>query len=313
MTATSSTHELVLTGLDGANPLGFLAALGTLRILDRSRPNWGVRISWVERGGWRARLHSRVPIDDHDVLGGLASLQEEPQLHPAECWTDLQTDDIKTVRGAFSAARLDASPDSRDRCDYLAAFGSGVPGRNDKLLRSPVVLPRSDYFVGNVQKIVRETGAEHLRRALFVPWDYADPLENQSLRFDPSEDRRHALQLHAPTADPARKRRGNMLGANRLALEALPLFTYHHDSRRPEAVSIRYDYPRHSYQFTWPMWNMPVSPAGLQSLLALTDLRTPERHRLNLEARGIVAIFRSARLEIGTSQKKFNFAPAMPL
>ena len=66
--------------------------------------------------------------------------------------------------------------------------------------------------------------SEHLFRALFQPWDYADALDNQSLHWEPSEDRRHAYQWHMPSGDPTRKKHGGMLGANRLALEAWPLF-----------------------------------------------------------------------------------------
>ncbi len=312
MSSANPQHEIVLSGLDGANPLGFLAALGTLKLLDRARPEWNARLSWVQRGGWRARLHSHTPLAPDQVIICLAPLLQAKR-HPAESWSELQTDDFAIVRELLRSARQRASCKLRGDCDYLAAFASGVPGSNGKLLRSPIVLPRSDYFTGNVRQIVKETTGEHIRRTLFAPWDYADALDNRSLRLDPSEDRRHALQLHAPTSDPARKKRGNMLGANRLALEALPLFTFHDDRRRPEAVAFHYDRQRRVYEFIWPIWCSPVSSAGLQSLLALAELRdSPERVR-DIGARGIAAIFRSDRLEIGGSQKKFNLTPGMPV
>jgi hypothetical protein len=34
----NASHPLLLPGLDGANPLGFLAALGTWRIADQIQP-----------------------------------------------------------------------------------------------------------------------------------------------------------------------------------------------------------------------------------------------------------------------------------
>ena len=40
---------LVLNGLDGANPLAFLAALGTLRGLTLAWPERRIRLSWTPR------------------------------------------------------------------------------------------------------------------------------------------------------------------------------------------------------------------------------------------------------------------------
>src|SRR5690625_6884028 len=51
--------DLVLTGLDGANPLAFLAALGTLRIATRAWPDRRVRLGWtIAEGGWRPLLRA---------------------------------------------------------------------------------------------------------------------------------------------------------------------------------------------------------------------------------------------------------------
>ena len=50
-----SSNGLLLSGLDGGNPLAFLAALGTLRGLTIAWPGRRVRLSW-------------------DVVGYLASL-----------------------------------------------------------------------------------------------------------------------------------------------------------------------------------------------------------------------------------------------
>ncbi len=49
---------LLLPGLDGANPLGFLAALGTLQTLSSTNPNSSVSMSWTESSlGWRPSIH----------------------------------------------------------------------------------------------------------------------------------------------------------------------------------------------------------------------------------------------------------------
>lgn len=58
---TPSERVTLLTGLDGANPLGFLAALGTLVALRAAGEN-GARLSWTRRTTWVPALHG-VPAD----------------------------------------------------------------------------------------------------------------------------------------------------------------------------------------------------------------------------------------------------------
>src|SRR5580692_7953575 len=91
---------------------------------------------------------------------------------------------------------------------------------------------RRDYPIGNLRSVMKRANASQLFRSLFEAWDYADALDNQSLHWEPSEDRRHAYQWHMPSGDPTRKKRGGMLGANRMALEAWPLFPYLRDRDR---------------------------------------------------------------------------------
>ena len=68
------TYELELTGLDGSNPLGFLAALGTLAELSAD-PSTIYRMSWVTASGvWRPRLHTEQPLEASAVASRLAEL-----------------------------------------------------------------------------------------------------------------------------------------------------------------------------------------------------------------------------------------------
>jgi hypothetical protein len=68
------TYELELTGLDGSNPLGFLAALGTLAELSAD-PSTIYRMSWVAASGvWRPRLHTERPLEASAVATRLAEL-----------------------------------------------------------------------------------------------------------------------------------------------------------------------------------------------------------------------------------------------
>src|SRR3954462_13437760 len=58
------TASLILTGLDGTNPLGFLAALGILAVADTKAA--GARLSWRRAGRWHPVLTS--PLDRTALL-----------------------------------------------------------------------------------------------------------------------------------------------------------------------------------------------------------------------------------------------------
>jgi len=61
------TDSVLLTGIDGSNPLGFLAALGTLKILHDRHMAGAMdvlpRLSWENDGCWRPRLWGVEDID----------------------------------------------------------------------------------------------------------------------------------------------------------------------------------------------------------------------------------------------------------
>ena len=77
-----------LDGLDGSNPLAFLAALGTLRVLDtaaRARSEPLPRMAWEDRGRWRPLLHGPGTLDEvvEAVVHDLPTWRDEPCLQLA--------------------------------------------------------------------------------------------------------------------------------------------------------------------------------------------------------------------------------------
>ena len=63
----------------------------------------------------------------------------------------------------------------------------------------------------------------HVVRTLFQTWDYADDAGN-TLRWDPIEDRRYALQWRNPSKSNSADGPNTMLAANCLAVESLACF-----------------------------------------------------------------------------------------
>jgi hypothetical protein len=69
---------LLLPGLDGSNPLGFLAALGVLCCVDAATPNSVVKMSWIaSRSGWNPLLQG-CPLNVSETTNLIASYLKLP-------------------------------------------------------------------------------------------------------------------------------------------------------------------------------------------------------------------------------------------
>lgn len=192
------------------------------------------------------------------------------------------------------------------------------------------------HFVQSMSLIADRTGPEHLDKALFHPWRYDDAVEKQTLRWDPADDVRRALRWRDPSGDPRRKKQGGMLGANRLAIEGLPLLPTIPVGRTLRTTGFSGRGASGTF-WTWPLWSDRLGPDVVRSLLAHSDLSalagslsidrsagvggaddarrlsaTIEARRAldHLSAIGVVEVFRSRRLTID----KFRcFTPARPV
>ena len=207
--------------------------------------------------------------------------------------------------------------DRRD-ADFLAAFGSEVVeskvnGKPTGQIADTAFRTMSgaghQHFLGTMRTFIADTAPEHLDKAVFEIWRYDDPLEKHSLRWDPLDDIRYALRWDNPSGDRNRKLGGSMWGANRLAIEALPLFPTHPigDRLRTTGFAVR---PNRTTELTWPVWSAAIGVREVRSLLSLSQLHEPTPDRTQLASRGIVEVYRCQRL---TQGKYRNFTPARPV
>lgn len=310
---TQATADgLLLAGPDGSKPLGFLTALGTLRTFALSRPDQQVRLSWTARDAWRPVLHAPDLHDPEELIKALHAALSAAKSHVAfgNLGEDLSVHPDH-FRGLAERAAMDASRDDRAGADFFAAFGSDAT-RNESgdVIQDTAFRTMGgaghQHFLGFIRNLVRSTTPDHLRKALFEPWRYDDAVEKQTMRWDPLDDIRYALQWRNPSGDPARKKRGSMVGANRLAIEALPLFPTAPVGTRLLTTGFTGLTSRSTF-WTWPIWDCRASVEVTRSILALDELQAKRPPRDELARCGIVEIFRSRRLTIG---KLRNFAPA---
>jgi hypothetical protein len=303
---------ILLAGLDGANPLAFLAALGTLRTLSRALPAERVAMSWTDGGtGWRPVLTFAAGGSERliDLLDG--------QLRSAANRAAFAIgDNLNLPHPTFRSHTLCAAecvtaaekPDRED-ADFLAAFGCEACVNDDGTIEDTDLRTMSggghQHFLKFFRNLVAETNVSHLRRALLFTWDYADDGRNLNLRWDPADDRRYAMRWDDPSGDPIR----TMRGANRLAIEALPLLPTMPTARGLATTCFQGSSARDT-RFVWPVWTTAITVDVVRALLGSTAVleATPPATRRH---RGVVAMYSSRR--INPTPKYRNFAPARPL
>jgi CRISPR-associated endonuclease/helicase Cas3 len=305
--APDAHSGLLLPGLDGANPLGFLAALGLFRIVSDVLAPQQTWLRWLPGSGtWIPSLVG-TGLDAESLLDLLENnLSKEIEKHSVHIVEQLKYENLEERIVRFQRTLCNTTAGERINADWLAALASDAAPLTENNQLQTV---RRDYYYGNLSSIVSCTKRDHLERAVFHAWDYADPLDNQSLHWDPSEDRRHAHQWNKPAGDPDRKNVGGMLGANRLAIEAIIWFYSFPESEALHTIGFT-GQRSHDTRWTWPIWNVAINAHVVHSLLMLAELQHEKISvdvQKQLDQLGIAAVFRSARILVG---KTPNFTPA---
>ena len=307
----TDNNSILLRGLDGSNPLAFLAALGTLRTLSLSLPNETVKMNWERfEGAWRPRVWCSLASDGDAIIERL----DEILAKAADRFCFTIGDNLNLPAGEFRTHLLKSikhvealtHPATRIDADFLAAFGSDVITNDDATMQDTALRTMSgaghQHFLKFFRELVSKTDADHLRRTLFLKWDYGDEGRGMNLRWDPLDDRRYALRWEDPSSDPSK----TMRSANRLAIEAMPLLPTMPTADGLATTTFEGKGARGTY-FVWPIWKTPISPNILQSLLTSSArLRDDPMASANLE---IPVFYRSARITTG---KFRNFTPSVP-
>jgi hypothetical protein len=304
---------LVLPGLDAHNPLGFLAALGLLRVLDdeaarshRERP----RLGFVDQGGFVARLltpHTlaelvTVVLEDAAAQADNRALQfaynEEGAL--VAPGTKGATRDLKPKPfGARQLLELAATVDHRTAAQAAAWFSELVQDNNDNTKPTAFHFTAGQQaFLEMVEALRVGLTAEHVREALDGPWLNTSSLP--SLSWDASVARMYALRA----GNPAKERRGSVPGANWLAVVGLTFFPVVVHGTRLVTTGVRGGWKDSA--FTWPVWSPPVEVTAMSSLLRLDATAWTQRERA---AYGVETVLRCRILR--SDQGGYgSFAPA---
>jgi hypothetical protein len=269
-------------------------------------------MNWEQHeGAWRPRVWCSLAGDGDALVHRLdKSLIKDRNNHPTRFIDYKSPKQVEKgeVSNREAVAFYDSVRQGRDIEDGFDAWIASLTNDVHRDATSPLQLTRSDYFVGNLDKVMANNTLEHLKKSLLMPWQSDDALSGQSLHWEPTEDRRHAYQWNQPSGDPNRSRSGNMLGANRLAIEALPLFLGLPSSNPARLLMTGWTGVRSDdATWTWPIWRTPASLPVVKSLLGIAELQADELDASQLRSLGVCAAYRTRRILV---KKTPNLTPS---
>lgn len=302
---------LTLTGLDGANPLAYLALLGVASLAKRFNTN--IRISWIKaEGAWRPQLFGF----DGSKIDLAEALHRELALSPIEpfCLDKKLPFSRLILRNAMQNSLISSNLNSRATLDILAGLGTDAhEDENGAFLETALRMVRSGDSAGQgllayAAKTRQTVTPENIYSTLFKTWQYND--EGFSFRWDPIEDQRYALRWH----DPSAQSKKNLIlktekGANALAIEALSILPVQPTAQGSATTGFLKSKDRRDH-FNLPIWNTAISTDIIRSIVSNLEIAKEHPNRALLNSIGIVEIYRCERIAPNKYYK--NFTPAQP-
>lgn len=301
-------NDIVLAGLDGSNPLAFLAALGVLDVL--AGRHGTATLAW-RTGDWRpvARCEDVASGDDivAAVTRDLAGWKKEPCLSlkyekaggVARAW-DLKPPP-EVLRPYLEELVKDSDAGHRRSLDFAAAFATET-ARDRNGNTKPTALhftAGNQEFLKTASELIDGVTQDDLREALFGPWRYERALK--VFGWDCTDSRAYALRATDPSKD---KKRG-VPGADWLAFRGLSFIRV--APRGAQIATTGCSGGWKDGHFHWPLWDVPITKRTARVIVQTPRLR--QMSVVERRARGICAVFSSA---IGRSEQGGygSFAPA---
>jgi len=330
--ATSLSEGLLVPGIDGTTPLGFLAALGLLEVLKdaRNSKDLAPRLAWKQLDAWRPLLlgvdslesAARLVFDDRTRWADSALLkfryvkQEKKgpiavgglraPLSVVRAWSRARRDERDEAALAYGGAlfcdgvtEVNKKPSTVE--DHLSA-GIAVDSEVDIELTVERnffdLTSRNAQFLEQVEIIRDHLTFEGIHHALAGgEADYEAP---RTLDWDPSSD--------TPGAIYTGFRRGFLPVHEWLGFRALRLFPLAGDGAKVKMTACTGR--RLDGNFTWPLWERLATSDSVRSLLSysnLSELTDDQRRALGISALLSADLTKKADGYTGT------FAPARPL
>jgi hypothetical protein len=297
--------RMQLEGVDGSNPLGFLAALGLLSIVP------GAKLGFSDDGLFLAFLEG-IEKSESDIAT-LISNDAKAAENTSAPWRFTYTKAATKKQGPQEVADLKPPPNdfrvflatcveawlsgNEEAAGYAAAYGTdvAVDGKGN-------TKPTAFHFTAAQQTFLG--AVEGIRASITEKWVKKSLLEGHgeqpgsNLRWDPGSERNWALMATNPSGD------GTRVDAplEWLAFRGLPLLPSF--PRGTKIITTGVVGRGDDMTFTWPLWRVPATRPTTRSVLQVDWTANAKERR----ARGVFAICSSAIRR--TSQGFGNFGPS---
>ena len=297
--------RIQLRGVDGSNPLGFLAALGLLRVVP------GAKLGFSEDGSFQGFVDG-LDKDESDLATLIAYDAEAAESEIAP-WRFTYMKAATKKQGPHKVADLKAPPEdfktfltnsieawligNGEAAACAAAYGTDIAVDNNGNTKPTAFhfTAANQTFLGAVESIRASVTQEWVKTSLFTGHGERT---GSNLRWNPGAERNWALMANDPSGD------GTRVDAplEWLAFRGLPLLPSFPRGSRVITTGVvgRGD----DMMFAWPLWSAPASTHTTRSTLQ-ADWTGSATARA---ARGIFAICSSAIRR--TSQGYGNFGPS---
>jgi len=278
-----------LPGLEGTNPLGFLAALGIQVVFANKdvRP----RLWWSGDITPHAIVDSNFPVDKivSEALDAFSHWKNGFALNPKQedgtplregDTLKLKSEDIRNYLGRTSRCKW-----SRNLATALLAEGS-LDNKGSAKPSDLYFTAGQQKFLGTARNILSAVSKQDLESGLIGPWPYDSNLP--SFGWDIADDRLYALRA----IDPSLEKKASNPGPEALALLGLSMYSVYAGQDRTITQGCSGKWKR-GY-FSWPIWRKSASLYAVKSLLAHTHINTKDLNRqLWYRSWGISAVYRS--------------------
>lgn len=298
-------NQMNLDGIDGTHLFGFMAALGTLALLDeyaRSRQLPTPQLQFATDGtaiiGGFEFTADQLVVMVFEALKGSRSFYDE---------------ELSIVKNPTDFTRLTfaqlATKASRKQLNILSGLATCV---GEEAFESTLCAANGashQNLIQSMRDILTLFDKEHIRDALFTPWQksYEIPASvrkeqhlgtrKPTVRLDPADERLYAMRFSNPTTtDDFRTE----LGAQALTIPAFAVLPVVPLARPLSVASSRRG---NRVYFSWSLWERPATLPSVRSLL-VAGIERPKEMR----ARGAFAAFRTAR--VSGEKGKLSFAPS---
>ncbi len=256
----NGTH---LPGLEGTNPLGFLAALGVQVVLATGKEQ--PKLWWSDDIAPHAIVDEELTVDliVDRALDAFAYWKDGPATNPRrpDGSTMPKGDELKLMPEDIEAYLGQAA-----RCARSGGLATALLAQGS-LDNQGVAKPSDFYFTAGQQrfldtarKVLNAADGDEIKMGLEGPWRYKS--NAPSLGWDVTDDRVYALRADKPSSE----QKSTNPGPEALALLGLSLYPVFAGRGRTDTQECSGKWKDGFY--SWPLWWKPASPRAVKSLLA---------------------------------------------